>query len=642
MSTGTAKTHPSAARNGTGSTTSNPTPASAATATSTTSAARIEANRRNAQKSTGPRTQAGKERSRFNAVKHGQRATLPILPGEDESILQNRMDSWMITLDPRDDVERYLVERAVHVSWQLDRADRAWAARLELDRLDGGKLQTDAQADQVIRLGRRLFWDPRGPIALYPFVTPSFGDPARVSWMPDVEDPNDPPYLLNLLESTALGCAWLLDRWGELGAILEDGFAWQPPDRFKAVRMLGRQPLHAAEDDEILAIYLASHAIEPPPPVPESSTKPGSSSSSPSSSAGPAGRSPFEDILIELRPIECQRFAERVKERMDRMPGPIDAETGRAYLRELVTEQETRLEELLTAHRQREAAGEKARGNFEDSDLGERIRRYQATGNRTLLRIIDMLQKRHREADRAASGGSGKRRGASGKARSADGSGPARVADPLAEVASGSAEVASEDRVGRSSSAGVSDSAGEPDRSSPAPAQASGSVEDLQSGPRPGSGDPRPTAGRDPHAPLATRRSPLEKTTNEPNAPDLAGSPPPGPHSPLATRHSPLPSSHSPLPEPIGPNPSPIARLLHYLLALLLPVLLAVPAAGRPDRGAPDQKASRPSGTDPSGRRFRLDELPTTRPWSVAPRSDAGSGSIAPSGRVPVPVPKGT
>ena len=39
-----------------------------------TSQLKIESNRRNAQKSTGPRTTAGKNRSRFNALKHGEYA----------------------------------------------------------------------------------------------------------------------------------------------------------------------------------------------------------------------------------------------------------------------------------------------------------------------------------------------------------------------------------------------------------------------------------------------------------------------------------------------------------------------------------------------------------------------------------------
>jgi hypothetical protein len=49
--------------------------------------------------------------------------------------------------------------------------------------------------------------------------------------------------LVNRLEVTALGCDWLLDRWGELRDLLEAGVKWQQPDRFKAIWLLGRQPL---------------------------------------------------------------------------------------------------------------------------------------------------------------------------------------------------------------------------------------------------------------------------------------------------------------------------------------------------------------------------------------------------------------
>ena len=47
------------------------------------SSKRIEANRRNAQKSTGPRTTEGKDRVRLNALKHGLTASTAVLPGED-------------------------------------------------------------------------------------------------------------------------------------------------------------------------------------------------------------------------------------------------------------------------------------------------------------------------------------------------------------------------------------------------------------------------------------------------------------------------------------------------------------------------------------------------------------------------------
>ena len=90
---------------------------------------RAEANRRNAQKSTGPRTPEGKDRSRFNAVKHGLRAKSDILPGEDVEAFQVRLEGWTRELDPRDDVERFLVGHAVRMSWQLDRAQRARSMR---------------------------------------------------------------------------------------------------------------------------------------------------------------------------------------------------------------------------------------------------------------------------------------------------------------------------------------------------------------------------------------------------------------------------------------------------------------------------------------------------------------------------------
>src|SRR5258707_261267 len=46
----------------------------------------IEANRLNAQHSTGPRTTEGKSASRLNALKHGLFAADPVIPGEDPAL----------------------------------------------------------------------------------------------------------------------------------------------------------------------------------------------------------------------------------------------------------------------------------------------------------------------------------------------------------------------------------------------------------------------------------------------------------------------------------------------------------------------------------------------------------------------------
>ena len=82
-----------------------------------------EANRRNAQKSTGPKTEEGKSKVKLNAVKHGLYARTIVLPHEDEAAYQLRLDDWTAEMNPRTHREAFLVERAVRITWQLDRAD---------------------------------------------------------------------------------------------------------------------------------------------------------------------------------------------------------------------------------------------------------------------------------------------------------------------------------------------------------------------------------------------------------------------------------------------------------------------------------------------------------------------------------------
>ena len=86
---------------------------------------KIEANRRNGRKSAGPKSDEGKSRSRLNALKHGMRANLLVLPGEDAEACQGRVDGWIDSLKPRNEAEQYLAERAARISLQLDRIERA-------------------------------------------------------------------------------------------------------------------------------------------------------------------------------------------------------------------------------------------------------------------------------------------------------------------------------------------------------------------------------------------------------------------------------------------------------------------------------------------------------------------------------------
>ena len=75
------------------------------------SQAQIDANRRNAQRSTGPKTEAGKARAKLNALKDGSHAKTvrPVLPQEDPIELDQRINQWISDLNPRNDAERELV-----------------------------------------------------------------------------------------------------------------------------------------------------------------------------------------------------------------------------------------------------------------------------------------------------------------------------------------------------------------------------------------------------------------------------------------------------------------------------------------------------------------------------------------------------
>src|SRR3974390_3633167 len=87
-----------------------------------TSYRQIEANRRNALKSTGPRTEAGKQASRRNAVRHGLTVETVIAGLEDAADYRAFEAAVTADYDAQSAVERELVLRLVSVLWRLRRA----------------------------------------------------------------------------------------------------------------------------------------------------------------------------------------------------------------------------------------------------------------------------------------------------------------------------------------------------------------------------------------------------------------------------------------------------------------------------------------------------------------------------------------
>ena len=113
---------------------------------------RRRANIANAKKSTGPRTEEGKARSRRNGVKHGLAGKGVVLPEGAEDLVDERFSAWAADLRAEGDVQHYLVARAVTASVQLDLAVQ----------------QESAERAERVRLRRRRLGRPprrRGPRA---------------------------------------------------------------------------------------------------------------------------------------------------------------------------------------------------------------------------------------------------------------------------------------------------------------------------------------------------------------------------------------------------------------------------------------------------------------------------------------------
>ena len=89
-----------------------------------TSARKAEANRQNAQKSTGPKTPEGKAAVSLNALKHGLLSNEILLPGEDEEALRELDERLRGELQPDGVVEVLLVDRVTSLLWRLRRLGR--------------------------------------------------------------------------------------------------------------------------------------------------------------------------------------------------------------------------------------------------------------------------------------------------------------------------------------------------------------------------------------------------------------------------------------------------------------------------------------------------------------------------------------
>jgi hypothetical protein len=92
----------------------------------------IDANRRNAQKSTGPITEAGKAVAKFNALRHGMTAESAVLPYEDHLAYAMLREALLSHYAPANIAEEMLVDVVANSYWRLLRARRVETSTMKL------------------------------------------------------------------------------------------------------------------------------------------------------------------------------------------------------------------------------------------------------------------------------------------------------------------------------------------------------------------------------------------------------------------------------------------------------------------------------------------------------------------------------
>jgi hypothetical protein len=165
---------------------------------------RIQANRRNALLSTGPKTAEGKARSRANSLKHGLCASVVV--EEDGAIVEERTHHLFWALKPQNEYHNWLVDKAAILSIRIDRSERIERRVRDKFSLKAELTWDDDRLLEVELLGAMLESRPAQTVAA--------------------------------LKKTPQGCEWLMTRWAMLARISDLKEPWTEEQTNLAFDML--------------------------------------------------------------------------------------------------------------------------------------------------------------------------------------------------------------------------------------------------------------------------------------------------------------------------------------------------------------------------------------------------------------------
>ncbi len=263
---------------------------------------------------------------------------------------EQRLMRWNGTAGPENDIEEFLMNDVVSISFEIERARHAELERVR-SRLENA-YELEVEAARALR--ERLFFDPSGPIGVYGTRSHDWRK-CRTSWNGQAADPDHPAKIVGELKSTAMGCYFLLDCWGELREHLESGGIWLAPDLLKAARLLGRQPVDANSDRRVADIFACSHALF---------------------RAGEA----FEQLNTDMSPLALETYVKGLRARWKDLVRSDERARARQILIGLVDQNIEEIGAILAEHEEESSERRderiKALATRDSSREGEDNRRY--------------------------------------------------------------------------------------------------------------------------------------------------------------------------------------------------------------------------------------------------------------------------
>ena len=334
-----------------------------------TSQAKIDACQKNGRKSKGPVSAEGRMRSSMNALKHGNCSKKLEMLRENSLNFETRQHKWMSSEDPRNDSEEFLVHRRVALSFEVERAQRAHLQRLRsaIENVE------ENEWSAVNAIGERLLHDPSGHRSLYGIPAANRIGLPKTSGNGEVPDENKPSVLVKTMEKSRIGCLWLRSNWEELKSRLEDPpNNFQGIDRFKAIRLLGRQPVECMEHYSVAEIFVASHVIRP------------------------MGKSAFEDLLSDMTTSQHDVFVKEIRLRWPELKSIREPANAREILIDLCESKIEELNEKLTEYQENAEAIAEAKFNnlgLDETPEGRSVRLYLLKCQNAYSRADELLKK---------------------------------------------------------------------------------------------------------------------------------------------------------------------------------------------------------------------------------------------------------